>query len=219
MHETRRTGVRFVLTNPSDPGRLEDFTGWYDTYAAALTVPGYLANAFRFENRDGSLGRGSPLYATIYDIVTSDPAAAWPGTENSPGYPALLFTDPRAKLVEPALRASYALVGSQDRPGGHGPLTGIHVLLSNGGDDTGRHQREARVLRTGLFYAAARFRIIEGSPEPAEWLEVFETDARDVLGAYARATGDTPAPAEIQTELSRSFRLAHVFTATGRGAA
>jgi hypothetical protein len=50
MHETRRTGVRFVLTNPSDPGRLDDFSDWYDTYAAALTVPGYLANAFRFEN-------------------------------------------------------------------------------------------------------------------------------------------------------------------------
>jgi len=49
MHETRRTGVRFVLTNPSDPGRLDDFSDWYDTYAAALTVPGYLANAFRFE--------------------------------------------------------------------------------------------------------------------------------------------------------------------------
>jgi len=40
MHETRRTGVRFVLTNPSDPGRLDDFSNWYDTYAAALTVPG-----------------------------------------------------------------------------------------------------------------------------------------------------------------------------------
>jgi hypothetical protein len=40
MHETRRTGVRLVLTNPSEPSRLDDFTDWYDTYAAALTVPG-----------------------------------------------------------------------------------------------------------------------------------------------------------------------------------
>jgi hypothetical protein len=164
MHETRRTRVRFVLTNPSDPSRPEDFTDWYDTYAAALTLPGYLANTFRFENPDARGDPSSPRYATIYDIVTCDPATAWPDTEHSPDYPPYLFTGPRAKLVAPALRASYALVGTQARAGGHGPLTGIHVILSNGGDDTGRHQQEAQVLQTGLFYAAARFRIIEGSP-------------------------------------------------------
>ena len=159
MHEARRTGVRFVLTNPADPGRLGDFSDWYDTYAAALTVPGYLADAFRFENPDASAGQSSPRYATIYDIVTSDPSTAWPDTEHSPDYPTHLFSDPRAKLVTPALRASYALVGSRTRPGEHGPLTGIHVILSNGGDDTGRQHREAQVLQTGLFYSAARFRI------------------------------------------------------------
>ncbi len=63
-----------------------------------------------------------------------------------------------------------------------------------------------------LFYAAARFRIIEGFPQPAGWLEVFETDARDALGTYARATGGRPSAAEVQTELTRSFRLAHVYT-------
>src|SRR6266852_9868200 len=208
MHETRRTGVRFVLTNPADPSRLDDLSDWYDTYAAALTVPGYLADAFRFENPDASPGPDSPRYATTYDIVTSDPATAWPDTEHSPDYPTHLFSDPRAKLVVPALRASYALVGSQARPGEHGPLTGIHVILSNGGDDTGRQQTEAQVLKTGPFYSAARFRIIEGFPEPAEWLEVFETDARDPLNAYAQATTDPPPSAAVKTELSESFRLA-----------
>ncbi len=213
MHETRRSGVRFVLTNSSDPGQLDDFTDWYDTYAAALTVPGYLANAFRFENPDASAGQNSPRYATIYDIVTSDPATAWPDTEHSPDYPTHLFSDPRAKLVAPALRASYALVGSQARPGEHGPLTGIHVILSNGGDDTGRQHREAQVLQAGPFYSASRFRIIEGCPEPADWLEVFETDARDPLDTYARATSPMPSAPEFQPELSRSFRLVHVYTA------
>jgi hypothetical protein len=211
MHEARRTGVRFVLTNPADPGRLGDFSDWYDTYAAALTVPGYLADAFRFENPDASAGQSSPRYATIYDIVTSDPSTAWPDTEHSPDYPTHLFSDPRAKLVTPALRASYALVGSRTRPGEHGPLTGIHVILSNGGDDTGRQHREAQVLQTGLFYSAARFRIIEGFPEPADWLEVFETDARDPLDTYARATSLTPSVSETQPDLSRSFRLAHAY--------
>ncbi len=208
MHETRRTGVRFVLTNPSDPGRLDDFSDWYGTYAAALTVPGYLADAVRFEHPDAGAGQNGARYATIYDIVTCDPATAWPDTEHSPDYPTYLFSDPRAKLVVPALRASYALVGSQARPGEHGPLTGIHVILSNGGDDTGRQQTEAQVLQTGPFYSAARFRIIEGFPEPAEWLEVFETDVGDPLNAYARATSHSPSSSAIKTELSESFRLA-----------
>lgn len=208
MHPSSRTGVRFVLTNPSDPGRLNEFSDWYDTYSAAITVPGYLANDVHFENSDASGGRNSPRYATIYDIVTPDPATAWPDTEHSPGYPTHLFSDQRAKLVVPALRASYALVGSQLQPGQHGPLTGVHVILSNGGDDTERQRREAQILRTGAFYSAARFRIIEGSPEPAEWLEVFETDDPDPLRAYLRATSQTPPAAKIQLQLSESFRLA-----------
>ena len=209
MHPSSRTGVRFVLANPSDPSRLDEFNDWYDTYSAAITVPGYLANDVHFENPDASGENTSPRYATIYDIVSPDPATAWPDTEHSPAYPTHLFSDPRAsRLVSPALRASYALVGSQLQPGQHGPLTGIHVILSNGGGDTERQHREAQILQTGLFYSAARFRIIEGSPEPAEWLEVFETDDPDPLHAYPRATSHTlPAP-QIQPQLSQSFRLA-----------
>jgi hypothetical protein len=116
MHPSGRTGVRFVLTNPSDPSRLDEFSDWYDTYSAAITVPGYLANDVHFENPDASGERNSPRYATIYDIVSPDPATAWPDTEHSPAYPAHLFSDPRATLVSPALRASYALVGSQLQP-------------------------------------------------------------------------------------------------------
>jgi hypothetical protein len=208
MHPTRRTGVRFVLTNPSDPGRLNEFSDWYDTYSAALTVPGYLASDARFENPEASGGKSSPRYATIYDIVAPDPATAWPDTEHSPAYPTHMFSDPRATLVSPALRASYALVGSQLRPGEHGPLTGIHVILSDGGGDTERQHREAQILQTGSFYSAARFRIIEGSPEPAGWLEVFETDDPDPLHTYPRAASDTAPTSQIQPELSQSFRLA-----------
>jgi hypothetical protein len=106
MHPSRRTGVRFVLTNPSDPSRLDEFSDWYDTYSAALTVPGYLASDVHFENPGASGEKTSPRYATIYDIISPDPATAWPDTEHSPAYPTHLFSDPRAKLVTPALRAS-----------------------------------------------------------------------------------------------------------------
>jgi 8-hydroxy-5-deazaflavin:NADPH oxidoreductase len=208
MHPGSRTGVRFVLANPSDPSRLDEFNDWYDTYSAAITVPGYLANDIHFENPDAGGEGSSPRYATIYDIVSPDPATAWPDTEQSPAYPTHLFGDPRASLVSPALRASYALVGSQLHLGQHGPLTGIHVILSNGGDDTERQQREEQVLQTGLFYSAARFRIIEGSPAPAEWLEVFETDDPDPLHVYPRSTSHAPPATQIQPQLSQSFRLA-----------
>ena len=192
MHPSSRTGVRLVLTNPSDPSRLNEFNDWYDTYSAAITVPGYLANDIHFENPDASGEPNSPRYATIYDIVAPDPATAWPDTEHSPAYPAQLFSDPRATLVSPALRASYALVGSQLQPGPHGPLTGIHVILSNGSSDTERQHREAQILQTGRFYSAARFRLIEGSPDPAEWLEIFETDNPDPLHTNPQATRHTP---------------------------
>jgi hypothetical protein len=208
MHPSSRTGVRLVLANPSDPSRLDEFNDWYDTYSAAITVPGYLANDIHFENPDAGGKGNSPRYATIYDIVSPDPATAWPDTEHSPAYPTHLFSDPRASLVSPALRASYALVGSQLHLGQHGPLTGIHVILSNGGDDTERQQREEQILQTGLFYSAARFRIIEGSPAPAEWLEVFETDDPDPLHAYPRSTSHAPPASQIQRQLSQSFRLA-----------
>jgi hypothetical protein len=63
----------------------------------------------------------------------------------------------------------------------------VQIILSDAGTDTVREQRAAALLKTGLFYAASRFRIIEGSPEPPGWLEIFETDLRDPLTALARA--------------------------------
>jgi predicted dinucleotide-binding enzyme len=165
-HPSSRTGVRFVLANPSDPSRLDEFNDWYDTYSEAITVPGYLANDIRFENPDASGEGSSPRYATIYDIVSADPATGWPDTEQSLAYPTHLFSDPRAMLVSPALRASYALVGSQLQPGQHGPLTGIHVILSDGGGDTERQHREAQILQTGLFYSAADSGSSKDPPSP-----------------------------------------------------
>jgi hypothetical protein len=66
-----------------------------------------------------------------------------------------------------------------------------------------------------LFYSAARFRIIEGSPEPAGWLEVFETDDPDPLHVYPRATSHTLPALRIQPQLSQSFRLAGVRETNG----
>jgi hypothetical protein len=186
-HPPERTGVRFVLTNATDPSRGDDYSEWYDDYEKAIIRPGLIANAFRFENPNAAGTPIDPRYAAIYDIVSPDPASAWPATENSGRYPSYLFDDPRSRLVAPALRASYAVTGSLETDSDHGDLTGVHIILSDGGTGTVREQRAAALLKTGFFYSASRSRIIEGSPEPPAWLEVFETDLQDPLTAYARA--------------------------------
>jgi hypothetical protein len=209
-HPRERTGVRFVLTNATDPTRADDYSAWYDDYEHAIIRPGLLANAFRFENPNAAGTPADPRYAAIYDVVSPDPASAWPATENSPGYPRYLFDDPRSHLVAPALRASYALTGLLDTDGDHGDLTGVHIILSDGGTDTVREQRAAALLKAGVFYGASRFRIIEGSPEPPAWLEVFETDLQDPLTAYARACDalESQPPADgVRPRSSRPFVL------------
>jgi hypothetical protein len=189
---------------------LDDYSAWYDDYEHAIIRPGLLANAFRFENPTADGTPTDPRYAAIYDIVSSDPASAWPATENSPNYPNNLFDDPRSRLVAPALRASYALTGSLETGSHHGELTGVHIILSDGGSDPVREQRAAALLKTGFFYAASRFRIIEGSPEPPARLEVFETDLQDPLTAYARASNalqSQPPTHGVHQRSSRPFVL------------
>jgi len=46
MHPRERTGVRFVLTNATDPSRAADYSAWYDIYEKAIIRPGLIANAF-----------------------------------------------------------------------------------------------------------------------------------------------------------------------------
>jgi hypothetical protein len=208
MYGTQRTGVRLVLTNTTDPTSVDEYSAWYDEYGEALLRIGLLVNDFRFENTLAIGDQADPRFAAVYDIATPDPATAWPDTEASSDYPRDLFGDPRSALVTPVLRGSYALVGTQERPGEHGPITGIHLVLSDGADDTSRQQWEHGLLNAGPLYAAARFRLIDGAPDPASWLEIFETDDPQPQDAFARAltaTGaENPAPT---VRRQGSFRL------------
>src|SRR5712671_3656273 len=86
MHGVDRTGVRFVFSNLAEPSRAEEYSAWYDAYESGIIHAGFLANAFRFENPAAAGNDKDPRYATIYDIVTPDPATAWPDTERSPDY-------------------------------------------------------------------------------------------------------------------------------------
>ena len=208
MYGTQRTGVRLVLTNTTDPTKVDEYSGWYDEYDDALLRMGLLVSDFRFENTSATGDEADPRFAAVYDIATPDPATAWPDTESSPDYPRDLFGDPRSALVSPVLRGSYALVGTQARPGDHGAITGIYLVLSDGADDTSRQRWERGLLDAGPLYSAARFRLIDGAPDPGPWLEIFETDDPQPEDAFARAlttVGDQdPAPV-VRRE--GSFRL------------
>ena len=151
-----RTSVRFVLSNSADPARAGDVSTWYDSYAAAINSPGLLANAFRLENPRAAGTDQDSRFAAVYDIVSPDPAAAWPATESSPRYPKDLFEDPRAALVVPALRGSWASVGTvpDAEPG---RLTGAYLELSDEGGDTVRYEWARRVLCTGCFTRSPGF--------------------------------------------------------------
>lgn len=188
-----RTGVRFVLTNTKDPAA----GAWYDTYARAITRPGLLADARRFENVAAAGTSADPRFAALYDIVAPDPADAWPGTENSPDYPTALFDDPRSRLVVPEFRGSYALVGSRTAAGEHGRRTAVYVVASDGSDDTARASWAADVLRAGGFHAASRYRLIEGFPEPAQWLDILETDAAAPVAPCGAHPGTGPRSAGL----------------------
>jgi hypothetical protein len=201
MYGVERTGVRFVMSSPSDLDRIGDYHAWYDIYGTEVThLGGHLVNCFRFENPAAAGSEEDPRAVAIYDIVTPDPAIAWSATENSERYPHL-YDDPRAKLVSPSLRGSWAHAGSLAKEGTHGAVTGVHIILSDGADGVAREQWAPAVLETGLFYAASRFTLIEepsraealvsgtrlSFPEPPTWLEIFETDQQDPLTAYSRA--------------------------------
>jgi hypothetical protein len=209
-HPRERTGIRFVLTNAADASRTDDYNAWYDAYERAIIRPGLIADAFRFENPNAAGTTSDPRYAAVYDIVSRDPGSAWPATENSPDYPRYLFDDPRSRLVVPALRASYALTASLEVDNDHRVLTGVHIILSDGATDIVRARRAAALLETGFFYGASRFRIIEGSPKPPAWLEIFETDLQDPLTAYARAFAalvSQPPAAGVRQRSSHPFAL------------
>jgi hypothetical protein len=205
----------------TDPSHTDDYSAWYDDYENAIIRPGVIANALRFENPEADGNETDPRYAAIYDLVTPDPASAWPASENSPDYPVHLFADPRSKLVAPALRGSYAMTGSMEIRNDERTLTGVHIILSDAGNDAVREQRAAAVLDTGFFYAVSRFRIIEGSPDPPAWLEIFETGLRDPLTAYARARDGLalrPRADDVRQRSSRSFALVAVHRADPQAA-
>src|ERR1700733_2729510 len=90
----------------------------------------------------------------------------------------------KGPLRRPAGGADRARAARVVGIGGPGRLTGAYLELSDEGDDVARYVWARRVVGTGLFYAVTRFRLIEGFPEPAQWLEIYETAGAPPLTPY-----------------------------------
>ena len=113
-HPRGRTGVRFVLTNATVPGRPDDYSACYDNYENAIIRPGLIANAFRFENPNAAGTPTDPRYAAIYDIVSPDPASALAGDREL----AKLSEIPVRRSAKPPRRARAPRLLRTDRVAG-----------------------------------------------------------------------------------------------------
>ena len=198
-----RTGVRFVLANCTDSAHAAEYNAWYDAYAADCTRPGLLVNAIRFENPGAAGTDGDPTYMALYDIVTADPATAWPATFK---HPARLRADTASEYASTAFRSTYALAGERMAAAPRRARTGATVVLTDRSDAEGQQSWAEAILATGLFQSAAWCRLVEGSPVPPEWLLVLETAEEDPLTVYERALTASAADAP-EHRYAGSFRL------------
>jgi hypothetical protein len=181
------TGVRFVLSNCAEPGREAELDEWYDAYAADCTRPGLLVNALRYVDRDAAGTDEQPRYAAVYDIVVPDVERAWPETKD---HPSREFHS-SSPLLSVALRASYRRI-EPVFPVGSAPLPqAITIVL---GDDAGEGIAEfmLHVVAKGLATRATRYELVEGSPSPPRYLELYEWDGPD---APSLPLSDRPAAA------------------------
>jgi hypothetical protein len=131
----------------------------------------------RFENPTAVGTSADPRFAALYDIATPGPCRRLAGDRELARLSDGAVRLPTSRLIVPEFRGSYALVGARTTAGAHGHRTAVYVVLSNGSDDTARATWAADVLGMCRFHAASRFRLIEGFPEPAQWLDILETDA------------------------------------------
>ena len=166
------TGIRLVLADCADPARASEFNAWYDRYARDCVRPGLLRTAARFDARVGA-----PRYLALYETGLPDPLGAWLDTFE---HPARRHAHDRNELLATALRASYALVAAVPEPDGS-PLSGpITIAFSDAHEAVGSISRDAwrAHLLAGLIATggqrAASFELIDGSPAPPRFVEVYD---------------------------------------------
>jgi hypothetical protein len=198
-----RTGVRLVLANCAELDRDREFNDWYDGYASSLTEPGYLVDAARYKDADAERDGRRPTYASLYGIMTPKPGDAWPKTrawfEARGGHPL-------NSLLQVTFRGTYALLAGRASAV---PKQSLAVVLADAQPQSEVqcelwYSTFAKLLAAstmGLEMAA--FSIVEGTPNPALFLETYAFDDDDAKTAFDKLQSGLPA----RTRESRSQLL------------
>ncbi len=184
------TGLRVVLSNCADASREAEFNAWYDAYAVDILWPRQLVNVQRYCNPARPGDALQPRYLALYDIVTPDPAIAWPETRDHPTRP----RRDKSPLLDTVLAATYKIERATG-PARSG-VTGVLAVFSDCSDaaraDEARAWRErllSEAMASGVFARASLSVNVEGVPEQPQHLNVFETTRSDVMAACEAVLG------------------------------
>jgi hypothetical protein len=179
-------GIRFVLSNCTDPARDVEFNRWYtDVHLPDILGTGLAAHARRY--RDVAAAPKDGRYLAIYEFQREDLEAA--GQELSRH--AERFT--REGRIHPALevahRGMWRRIGGEFRSAKSGTarVTGLLAVGSNCSDAAREAEFNAwyndthipDILASRLFHTAYRFETVSAGAWPGRYLALYETDAAD----------------------------------------
>lgn len=178
------TGLRVVLSNCADASREAEFNAWYDAYAVDILWPRQLVNVQRYRNPSGPGDAMHPRYLALYDIVTPDPATAWPETRDHPTRP----RRDKSPLLDTVLAATYRI--ERATGAARSGVTGVLAVFSDCSEaaraeaaGAWRERLLAEGMASGAFARASLSANVEGVPEQPQFLNVFETTRPDAMAA------------------------------------
>lgn len=205
-----RTGVRFVLSDCASPSQDEEFNAWYDAYSADCLVPGLYTAVARYENPTARGGWDGARYLAVYDTSLPSPHAAWTGTAEHPARKRAHLASPDLRTV---IRATYATIASVSRGMvlGGAAVRVVLSALSPGADPPTTLAWESRlsqVLESPACVDASAFMIVDGSPDPPVYLEIYGMTHVGAVPATRWAAGNqSRAAASLMPRYSADYRM------------
>lgn len=176
--------------------RERELDRWYDAHAANFTRPGLLVNVVRFRRLD----RGQAQYAAIYEITGPDPGRAWRETDR---HPLLVSRSAPHPALAIEVAATYRRVPPYVPLGARGYPRSIAIALTTcrsidmlNAVDHLTNERTVAAMESVTTCLASRYRAVDGTPDPPEFLEVYEDDAPP--GPTMALAAELPTPATTQ---------------------
>jgi hypothetical protein len=179
-------GIRFVLSDCTDPAQEDAFNRWYsDVHLGDILGTGLAAHAFRYRSAPPLPPEGR--YLAVYEFDRADlEAAGQELTRHAERFAQQGRIHPALKVVR---RGMWRRIGGEFRgsKSGRAKVTGLLAVQSNCSSPA----REAEfntwyngthipdILASGLFHTAYRFEAVDPAAWQGKYLALYETDARD----------------------------------------